>query len=199
MQYIGLGLGGRPGTHTNNAKEGAPGELATVTQAQSLTAPWLTKVETESAAIGDSYPAQVQAEAQSMANVLQLVGPLRTAAINDRPASRGRDEQVHHDHRELLAIDDNIALGSGDPSLNNDVRALNLVSLIAEEASEQRGLLAFAFAQDTKWTPRRSPLRSRRWKSRRPTLPSSTRCHPAAGSALQQHGVRQPGQPRQRL
>jgi hypothetical protein len=49
---------------------------------------------------------------------------------------------------QLLAMDDNIALDSGDPALNNDVRALNLVSLIAEEASQQRGLLAYAFAQD---------------------------------------------------
>ena len=54
---------------------------------------------------------------------------------------------------QLLAIDDNIALDSGDPTLNNDVRALNLVSLIAEEASEQRGLLAYAFAQDGTFDP----------------------------------------------
>ena len=153
MQYIGLGLGGRLGTHTKYAKEGAPGELATVTQAHNLTGPWLTKVEKESAAIGDSYPAQVQAEAQSMANVLQLVGPLRKAAINtDLPAVDVMNRYTTI-IRDLLAIDNNIALGSGDPSLNSDVRALNLVSLIAEEASEQRGLLAFAFAQDTKWDP----------------------------------------------
>jgi signal transduction histidine kinase len=153
MQYIGLGLGGRQGTHANNTNEGAPGELATVTQTQNLTNPWLTKVTKESAAIGDSYPAQVQAEAQSMANVLQLVQPLRTAAIHtDLPAV---DVMTRYTTiiRDLLAIDNNIALGSGDPSLNSDVRALNLVSLIAEEASEQRGLLAFAFAQDTKWDP----------------------------------------------
>ncbi|HUA42108.1 MAG TPA: nitrate- and nitrite sensing domain-containing protein [Streptosporangiaceae bacterium] len=153
MQYIGLGLGGRQGTHTNNTNEGAPGELATVTQTQDLTNTWLTKVTKESAAIGDSYPAQVQAEAQSMANVLQLVQPLRTAAIHtDLPAV---DVMTRYTTiiRDLLAIDNNIALGSGDPSLNSDVRALNLVSLIAEEASEQRGLLAFAFAQDTKWDP----------------------------------------------
>jgi len=54
---------------------------------------------------------------------------------------------------QLLAIDDNIALDSGDPVLNNDVRALNLVSLIAEEASQQRGLLAYAFAQDGIFNP----------------------------------------------
>ncbi len=54
---------------------------------------------------------------------------------------------------QLLAIDDNIALDSGDPALNNDVRALNLVSLIAEQASEQRGLLAYAFAQDGTFDP----------------------------------------------
>jgi signal transduction histidine kinase len=153
MQYIGLGLGGRQGTRTNNAKDGAPGELTTVKQTQGLTNPWLKKVTKESAAIGDSYPAQVQAEAQSMANVLQLVQPLRVAAVHtDLPAV---DVMTRYTTiiRDLLAIDNNIALGSGDPGLNNDVRALNLVSLIAEEASEQRGLLAYAFAQDTKWDP----------------------------------------------
>jgi signal transduction histidine kinase len=155
MQYIGLGVTGRQGSQSSNAttRAGAKPELGTVTQTQALTAPWMAKVRTDSAAIGAGYPQQVQEEAQSMGSILKLVAPLRTAAVTTKlPAT---DVMSSYDTiiDDLLAIDNNIALGSGDASLNNDVRALNLVSLIGEEASEQQGLLDYAFAQDVKWDP----------------------------------------------
>jgi signal transduction histidine kinase len=54
---------------------------------------------------------------------------------------------------DLLSIDNNIAGDSGDSVLTGDVRALNLISLVDEEASEQRGLLAYAFAVDGTFQP----------------------------------------------
>jgi signal transduction histidine kinase len=153
MQYIGLGPGGRQGSLTGNTKDGAPAELTTVQQTQDLTAPWMAKVRTESAAIGAGYPTQVQAEAQGIGNVLQLVAPLRKAALTTKLPATDVMNSYTRIIDNLLAIDNNIALGSGDSSLSNDVRALNLVSLINEEASEQQGLLDYAFAQDGRWDP----------------------------------------------
>jgi signal transduction histidine kinase len=153
MLYIGQGTAGRPGTLSHNTADGAPQNLELVTQEQSLTTPWITKVRAESAAIGGGYPSQVQADAANITDVLKLLKPLRTAATTTRLPVVDVMTSYTSMIDQLLAIDDNIALGSGDPTLNNDVRALNLVSLIAEEASEQRGLLAYAFAQDGTFDP----------------------------------------------
>jgi signal transduction histidine kinase len=153
MLYIGQGAAGRPGTLSHNTADGAPQNLELVTQEQSLTTPWITKVAADSAKIGSGYPSQVQADAANITDVLKLLKPLRTAATTTRLPVVDVMTSYTSMIDQLLAIDDNIALGSGDPTLNNDVRALNLVSLIAEEASEQRGLLAYAFAQDGTFDP----------------------------------------------
>lgn len=114
-----------------------------------LTQPWIQKVQADSASIGSGYPAQVRQDAADIGDVLRLVGPLRTAAVGTHLPVIDVMSKYTQIIVQLLAIDDNIALGSGDPALNTDVRSLNLVSLIAEEASEQRGLLDYTLAQDT--------------------------------------------------
>jgi len=148
LEYIGEVTGGRQEMLAHPHSSAAATNLVLVKQKQSLTGPWVTKVRADAAGIGGGYPQQVQTEALNIGDVLKLLPPLRTASTTTLLPPT---EVVHQYTRmidQLLAIDDNIALSSGDPVLNNDVRALNLVSLIAEEASQQRGLLAYAFAQD---------------------------------------------------
>jgi signal transduction histidine kinase len=153
MEYIGYGSAGRAGTLSHNTGNGAPANLQLVKQFQSLTGPWIRKVLADAAGIGSGYPAQVQTDARNIPNLLKLLPPLRTAATTTQLPATLILTQYGTMINQLLAIDDNIALSSGDPALTNDVRALNLVSLIAEEASEQRGLLSYAFAQDGTFDP----------------------------------------------
>jgi signal transduction histidine kinase len=153
LQFIGEGTGGRGGLLSQATASGARQNLQVVQQDQSLTAPWIRKVRADAAGIGSGYPAQVQANAQNIGDLLNLLPPLRTAATTTQLPPTQVLTQYASMIDQLLAIDDNIALDSGDPALNNDVRALNLVSLIAEEASQQRGLLAYAFAQDGPFNP----------------------------------------------
>jgi signal transduction histidine kinase len=153
LEYIGDDQNGRAGTLTHNKNGSAPANLEQVQQNQSFTTPWVKKVRTDAAAIGAGYPEQVQADAHNIGDLLNLLQPLRTAATTTQLPAIQVLNQYASMIDQLLAIDDNIALDSGDPALNNDVRALNLVSLIAEEASEQRGLLAYAFAQDGPFNP----------------------------------------------
>jgi signal transduction histidine kinase len=155
MEYIGQGTNGRQGA-LNGAKSGSTAlqNLSLVSQEQSLTAPWVHKVRTDSAGVGAGYPAQVVQDAQNVGNVLGLLGPLRSAATTTRLPAADVMEKYTKMIDSLLSIDDNIALGSGDPALNNAVRSLNLVSLIDEQASEQRGLLAYSFAQDQFFEPK---------------------------------------------
>ena len=153
LEYIGEGTAGRAGTLSRDTADGAPQNLQVVEQEQSLTTPWVKKVQADAADVGSGYPAQVQADAHNIGDLVKLLGPLRAASTGTQLPATQILSQYASMIDELLAIDDNIALDSGDPALNNDVRALNLVSLIAEEASEQRGLLAYAFAQDGPFNP----------------------------------------------
>ena len=154
MEYIGLPQNaGRGGTLAHITSAGAPQNLALVKQEQALTAPWIRKVETDSAAVGSGYPAQVQQESANISDVLQLLGPLRTAATTTQLPAVVVMADYTNMIDNLLAIDNNIAGDSGDSVLTGDVRALNLISLVDEEASEQRGLLAYAFAVDGTFQP----------------------------------------------
>jgi signal transduction histidine kinase len=154
MEYIGQGSNGRTGTMAG-AKAGSTAlqNLSLVRQEQRLTEPWVKKVRTDSANVGAGYPAQVQQSAQNVADELGTIDPLRTAATTTQLPAVDVMEGYTKMIDSLLSIDDDIALGSGDPTLNNNVRSLNLVSLIDEQASEQRGLLAYSFAQDQKFDP----------------------------------------------
>jgi signal transduction histidine kinase len=153
LQYVGQGTAGRAGTLSRNTQGGAPQNLQLVEQEQNLTAAWVKKVRADAAGIGAGYPGQVQTDAHNIPNLLRLLTPLRTAATTTQLPATEILSQYRSMINQLLAIDDNIALDSGDPALNNDVRALNLVSLIAEEASQQRGLLSYAFAQEGLFDP----------------------------------------------
>ncbi len=148
LLYIGYGSAGRAGTLSHDSADGAPQNLDLVQQAQSYSTPWVKSVRADAAGIGTGYPQQVQADARNIGDLLRLLTPLRTAATATQLPATQVLTQYASMIDQLLAIDDNIALDSGDPTLNNDVRALNLVSLIAEQASEQRGLIAYIFAQE---------------------------------------------------
>jgi len=148
-----IGATDQTGTASQNCENGSQQYLLLVRQDQALSGPWIHKVEADSATIGAGYPAQVQQDAANIGDVLRLVGPLRTAAIKTHLPAVVVMTKYTGIITQLLELDDNIALGSGDPALNNDVRSLNLISLIEEETSEQRGLLAYSYAQESQITP----------------------------------------------
>jgi signal transduction histidine kinase len=129
--------------------EPGPQQKSLVQSYWKQTGPWMRKVKADSASIGAGYPAQVQQDAANIGDVLTLIAPLRAAAISTHLPVVVVMDKYTSIILSLLAIDDNVALGSGDPALTSDVRSLNLVSLIAEEWSEQRGLLLYTFQQDS--------------------------------------------------
>jgi signal transduction histidine kinase len=148
LEFIGFGAANGRGPNATKAGNAANLNLKLVRQEQGFTDIWVARAEADSAGIGAGYPAQVAEQAAQIHSVLSELPKLRTTATDTQwPAV---DVAQHYTTMidSLLSINNNIALSSGDTTLNNDVRSLNLVSLIDETASEQRGLLAFAFAQD---------------------------------------------------
>ena len=148
MEYIGYGDTGRQGYLNPKSRSKAASNRDQVLLDQSLTTPWIRTVRVDSAAVTSGYPAQVEQAATDIPDLLGLIVPMRTASMTTLLPPVDVMNEYTRVIDGLLSIDNDIALGSGDPALNNDVRSLNLISLIAEEVSEQRGLLAYAFAQD---------------------------------------------------
>jgi signal transduction histidine kinase len=151
MFYIGAGLSGRAGVQANSSSIDSTydpqANYDLVTQDYTYTDQWIRTVRQQSSAIGSGYPSQVQFEARDTLQLLDLLPQLRVASTKTQLPVLIVMQKYTAVIDQLLSIDDNIALDSGDPTLSNDVRALNLISLIAEQASEQRGLLDYAFAQ----------------------------------------------------
>jgi signal transduction histidine kinase len=145
--YIADGATGRAAALAGHKAAAAP-QLQLVNDQYNFTRPWIREVDGQLANIGSTYPAPVQQDAAAIRTVLANLNNLRAAATKtDLPALVVVTKYTAAvDH--LLAIDDDVALDSGDPGLASNIRALGVVSRVEEEASEQRALLAYAFTQE---------------------------------------------------
>ena len=131
----------------------AAAQLSQVKQQYALAAPWVATVRSGIAGIGSTFPAQVQEDAGKIRSVLAGLPALRSESTTLRTAQKtklptGSVTGVIASYAaaigSLLDIDEDIALGSGDPTLANSVRALGVVSQIEEETSQQRAALGAA-------------------------------------------------------
>jgi signal transduction histidine kinase len=112
------------------------------------------RVQALAADVGGSFPANIQA---SVAAVLpQISGnglsTLRNAAEDQSTDPPGGISDYAMPIGDLLTLNDEIAQGTSDSSLANDVRTLNSLSLAKEEASQQRALLFFTL-KERLWNP----------------------------------------------
>jgi signal transduction histidine kinase len=140
IQYIaGQGRAGTPVVQDNSVN------LADVVGQQNETDPWVARVRQEITGIGAGYPAQVQDDAQNISAILGDLSDVRHAALDTSLPPLVVVTKYTSLIDPLLAIDDEIAIGSSDQQLATDVRSLGLVSGIVEETSEQRALLTYAY------------------------------------------------------
>ncbi|HEU5417788.1 MAG TPA: nitrate- and nitrite sensing domain-containing protein [Streptosporangiaceae bacterium] len=130
------------------AKAAAKPQLQLVQQQWAFTAPWIKQVRDQLSQIGSTYPDQVQQDAGSIRAILDGLPDLRSAATTTQLPALSVVSRYTSTIDSLLAIDDDIALDTGDPALASTVRALGFVSRIGQEASEQRAFLADAFTQE---------------------------------------------------
>jgi signal transduction histidine kinase len=147
VTYIAQGQQGRAGSLSKDkaTRDAAAPQLQLVNQQQDFTRPWISQVREQLSGIGDTYPAQVQQDAESIRAILTGLPDLRSAAATTQLPALSVVSRYTSAINSLLAIDDDITLDTGDPALASTVRALGFVSRIGEEASEQRAFLADAF------------------------------------------------------
>ena len=103
-----------------------------------------SQVKSLLAEIGTGYSELTQQDARAAMAAIDGLGPLRAAATRSHlPALvviRGYTDKIN----TLLALDDQVAVGSSDSVLANGIRVAGLVSAMKEEASEEQALITAA-------------------------------------------------------
>jgi signal transduction histidine kinase len=104
------------------------------------------KVKVLAAGIGGSFPANIQARVAAVVSVIVHLGELRSIAQASQSALA-----VIADYSgpigDMFSLNDQIAEGTADSGLANDVQALNSLSLAKDEAAQQRAILFNALTQ----------------------------------------------------
>jgi signal transduction histidine kinase len=106
------------------------------------------RVQTLAAGVGGSFPANIQASVVAVRSVITPSGltSLRSTAQASQDALA-----VIADYEapigDMITLNDQIAQGISDPALVNDVRTLNSLSLVKDQAAQQRAFLYNALTQ----------------------------------------------------
>ncbi len=98
------------------------------------------------AGIGGSFPANIQSRVATMVSVITHLDALRSTAQASQSVLAviaGYSAPIS----DMIALNDQIAQGTSDSVLANDVQALNSLSLAKDQAAQQRALLFNALNQ----------------------------------------------------
>ncbi len=117
--------------------------LYNATDAQAAT------VQAQAVGIGGSFPANIQASVAAVLSQTSAQGlkTLRTTAQGQGSDVLGVIADYATPIGEMITLNDEIAQGTSDSSLANDVRTLNSLALAKDAAAQQRALLYNAFTQ----------------------------------------------------
>jgi signal transduction histidine kinase len=147
VTFIALGSqGGRANELSASAKTRAAAqpELSLLASDYSVTAQAAANVRSVAATIGGSYPAQAQTQAE---NAVAAVGDLKAveqAATHTRLPVLTVIDDYGATISQLLTLADEVAAGSRNAALADDVLVTNLVSNMDEEASEEQAIVTSA-------------------------------------------------------
>jgi signal transduction histidine kinase len=150
VTYIAMGIeGGRPaelcGTSCKSPLYVSPQpELALLASDYSVTDQAAAKVRSVAATIGGSYPGQAQTQAQSAVTAIGDLRALEQAATHTRVPVLTVINDYGATISQLLTLADEVAAGSRNAALADDVLVASLVSNMQEEASEQQAIVTSA-------------------------------------------------------
>jgi signal transduction histidine kinase len=148
IRFIVLGTadGGR-GASPSSATPPGP-ELALLNQDYAVTTGWANQVKALAGGVNGSYPALAQQDTQAALTAITNLSAIRASATGSQlPALNVIDEYATAINT-LLAVESQIAVGSGDSALAGSVSVLGLVSRMKEEASQEQALLTSALSSD---------------------------------------------------
>jgi len=116
-------------------------------------APWYratdaaaARIRVLAAGVGGSFPANIQASVATMLSVTNDLGELRKTAQASQDALAVIANYAAP-ISDMITVNDQIAQGTSDSSLANNVRTLNSLSLAKDEAAQQRAIFFHTFTQ----------------------------------------------------
>jgi len=105
------------------------------------------KVKSLAGGIGGSFPANIQARVATVISDINSLKALRTSAQASQSAL-AVIAAYGGPITDMIALNDQIAQGTSDSVLVNDVQTLNALSLAKDQAAQQRALLFNSFKQN---------------------------------------------------
>ena len=123
-------------------------ELGLLKQDYAVSNGWASQVRALAGAIGGAYPALAQQDTQAAVTAIGDLPAIRAAATGTQLPAPIVINEYSTALSALLAVESQIAVGSGDSTLAGSVRVLGLVSSMKEEASQQQALLTSALGSD---------------------------------------------------
>jgi Nitrate and nitrite sensing/HAMP domain len=148
VRFIVLGNsnGGRSASPSSATPPGP--ELGLLNQDYAVTNTWANQVKALAGGIGGAYSALAQQDTQAAVTAIGNLPAIRAAATGTQLPALIVIEEYATAINALLAVESQIAVGSGDSALAGSVRVLGLVSSMKEEASQQQALLTSALRSD---------------------------------------------------
>jgi hypothetical protein len=143
---LGNGDGGR-GASPSSATPPGP-ELALLDQDYAVTTGWANQVKSLAGGINGSYSTLAQQDTQAALTAIGNLGAIRASATGTKLPPLNVIEEYGTAINTLLAVESQIAVGSGDSTLAGSVSVLGLVSSMKEEASQEQALLTSALSSD---------------------------------------------------
>jgi signal transduction histidine kinase len=121
--------------------QGRPSLPPQITQAYHATNLAAGQVSTLARAIGPSYSAQVQNDLAAVIDRVDDLTHYRDAATTSKAPALTVIDDYSEAIADLFTLNDQIAQGSSDPTLANNVRALGALSRTEDQVTQQRGIL----------------------------------------------------------
>ncbi|HTP17102.1 MAG TPA: nitrate- and nitrite sensing domain-containing protein [Streptosporangiaceae bacterium] len=144
------GRGGRASAQSSSAaqKAAAAPELGLLNSDYAATNQAASPVRSLAASIGSSYPALAQQEAQGAITAIDDLQALRQASAHRLLPALTVIDDYGNTISQLLSLENEVAAGSSDAALADNVRALSLISNMKEEAAQQQAILTSALHPD---------------------------------------------------
>jgi signal transduction histidine kinase len=148
VRFIILGnFNGGRGASPKSAVPPGP-ELSLLNQEHAISDSWADQVKNLAGGVDGSYSALAQQDSKAAVTAIGNLPAIRAAATGTRLPALIVTQEYATAINTLLAIEGQLAVGSGDSTLAGSVRVLGLVSSMKEEASLQQALLTSALRSD---------------------------------------------------
>ena len=148
ITFITLGdNGGRAAALSSNAALAANAKLelkVLYNGDYAVSSQWAGQVKSLLGGIGSSYSELTQQDARAAVAAIDGLGSLRNAAARSQLPALQVIQKYTDKINTLLAMDDQVAVGTSDSTLTDAASVVGLVSAMKEESSEQQALITAA-------------------------------------------------------